>query len=82
MRAYTYQDLQAIIDEAFRRGVEWARSVHREAPIPAAPAVHEVVDHPFESSDAPGQPKRPWLEGVLMKKRGDVTREADHEEDR
>lgn len=61
MKPYTANEVQAIVDEAFRRGVETQRHLHPDSPIPAAPRLHEIVDHPFHGSDAPGQPKQPWL---------------------
>jgi hypothetical protein len=62
MRAYTYNEIAAIIAEAHRRGFETARELAADAPMPAPPAVHEVVDHPYDGSDAPGQAARLWLE--------------------
>lgn len=61
MRAYTACELQQIIDEVWLRAFEAARSTHHQAPLPQSPSVHQVVDHPFTSSNAPGQFKVPWL---------------------
>lgn len=81
MRAYTFNDLAAIVTEAFRRGVETGRTLHPDSPMPAPPQVHEIVDHPFDSSDAPGQTPRPWLDPGSKRRRGTtdhmISREGD-----
>lgn len=61
MRAYTACEIQQIIDEVWVRAFEAARNLHYQAPLPDPPSVHQVVDHPFTSSNAPGQYKVPWL---------------------
>lgn len=59
---YTYNEIQAIINESFRQGWEARNSVEAGSSMPKPPPVHLVVDHPYTGSNAPGQPKRPWLE--------------------
>ena len=61
MHPYTANEIQAIINEAFKQGFDHGQALQKGAPMPEPPRVHAIVDHPYTGSDTKGQYRRPWL---------------------